>query len=179
MNFETIADIYAAYDKNYEDFEKTVSGLTEDQENLPSENGKWTVGAIVEHIAKSETGMMNISLKLLSKAKDEGETSDGSANLSSSFLLAIKKSAEEKQKFEAPKTVHPEGGVSISESLKVLKQNRQKLGEMQSMFEAFDGTKHTFPHPAFGDMTAQDWLALLGGHIGRHNGQKKRILATN
>ncbi len=177
MQFKIIADVYAANDKIRENFINVVSELTKEQEDLPSENGKWTLGGIIEHIAKAESGMMGISYKLLSKAKADGETSDGSVKLSDNFLTGIKRAAEENQKFEAPEVVHPKGGIPIADSLEIIEQNRLKLDEMKPMFEGFDGTKHTFPHPAFGEMTAQDWLALLGGHIARHTAQIKRILA--
>lgn len=177
MNYKTIAEVYAANDDIHKKLVNIVSNLTEEQENLPSENGKWTLGAIVEHLSKAEGGMMQICHKLLSKAEAEGKTSDGSMKLSQAFVDGITKAEAENQKFEAPERVHPEGGKPITHSLAVMEQNRTKLKEMQPMFENFDGTLHTFPHPAFGAMTANDWLALIGGHEARHTAQIERILA--
>lgn len=177
MNFKTVADVYVANDKIRERLVETVSHLTEEQENLPSENGKWTLGAIVEHLAKVEGGMMQIAHRLLSKAEADGKTSDGSVTLSQSFIEEISNLETDGRKFEAPKMVHPEGGQPIAESLKILSKSREKLNEMRPMFENFDGTLHTFPHPAFGNINAFDWLALIGGHEARHMAQIKRILA--
>ena len=106
MQFETIADVYKANDKIRENLINIVSELTEEQENLPSENGKWTLGAVIEHVAKVETGMMQICHKLLSKAEAEGKTSDGSINLSKEFIEGVIKAGTENQKFEAPEIVH-------------------------------------------------------------------------
>ena len=179
MQFETIADVYAANEKIRENLISNVSKLTEEQENLPTENGKWTLGAIVEHLAKSEIGMMRICYKLLSKSEAEGKTSDGLVKISQNFIQETKKASEENQKFDAPEVAQPEGGKPIADWLKVLKQNRIKLNEMKPMFENFDGTAHTFPHPAFGAMTANDWLVLIGGHEARHLAQIKRILGQD
>lgn len=177
MQFESIADVYTANDKVRERLINIVSNLNEEQENLPTENGKWTLGAIVEHLAKVEGGMMQIAHRLLSKAEAEGKTSDGSMKLSQSFIVAITKVETEKQKLQAPEIVQPEGGKPITESLEIMKQTRAKLNEMKQMFETVEGTTHTFPHPAFGGLTAQDWLALIGGHEARHTAQIERILA--
>jgi uncharacterized damage-inducible protein DinB len=177
MQFETIADIYAANDKIRQKFIETVSDLTEDQENLSPGNGQWTLGEIVEHVAKVDRGMTQICHRLLSKAEAEGKTSDGSAKLSKTFVDGITKVETEEQKLVAPEVVQPEGGKPVADSLAMLKENRVKLDGMKTMFETVDGTTHTFPHPAFGPLTAQDWLALLGGHEMRHTRQIKRILA--
>lgn len=179
MQFKTIADIYAANDKIRERLIATISNLTEEQENLPSENGRWTLGAVVEHLTKVEESMMRICQKLLSKSEAEGKTSDGTANLSESFIESTGKAIAENLKFEAPEFVHPEGGKPIAGSLQLMEQTRAKLNDMRPMFETIEGTSHTFPHPAFGNMNAHDWLVLIGGHETRHTAQIKRILAQN
>ena len=36
---------------------------------------------------------------------------------------------------------------------------------------------HKFPHPFFGELSATEWLVLLGGHEARHTAQIERILS--
>jgi hypothetical protein len=177
MNYKTIADVYAANDKIRERLLEVVSNLSGEEENLPSENGKWTLGAIVEHLAKVEGGMMQICHMLLGKAEANGRTGDGSVSLSPSFIEGAAKAQTEQLKFEAPEMVRPEGGKPIADSLQMLAETRRKVNAMRPRFEAVDGTAHTFPHPAFGDLTAHDWLVLIGGHEARHTAQIERILA--
>lgn len=179
MQFKTIADIYSANDTIRENLVNTVVNLTEDQANLPSENGKWTIGAIVEHIAKVENSMMRICYKLLSNAESAGSKPDSLAHISKSFIDATIKAGEENLKFEAPGSVQPEGGIPIADSLEMMIETREKFNGMKSMFETIDGTINTFQHPAFGEMNAHDWLVLLGGHEARHASQIKRILALD
>jgi hypothetical protein len=54
-------------------------------------------------------------------------------------------------------------------------ENRTRLAELRPLFDSVDCSGHTFPHPAFGDLTAHDWLALLGGHETRHIAQIGRV----
>jgi hypothetical protein len=35
----------------------------------------------------------------------------------------------------------------------------------------------TFPHPFFGELSAIEWLCLIGGHEQRHLKQIKRVMA--
>lgn len=175
MDYKTIAEVYEVNEKIRVEFLDLVSSLSDEQLNLPTENGKWTIGKVVEHLAKAEGGMMKVAFGLLSKAKDEGKASDGSICLSENFITGVARLKEEK--FVAPDIVQPEGGQPISNSIETMKQTRAKLVEMRPLFERFDGNEHSFPHPAFGDITANDWLVLIGGHEARHLEQIKRILA--
>ena len=178
MKFETIEDIYVANNAIRENLLKTISDLSSEQEKLPSENGKWTLGAIVEHVAKVEDSMIRIINKLLSKAESDGKTSDGTAKISPTFIEGARKAGEENTKFVAPESVSPKGGIAIGETIQILKTNRENLENLKSRLEKFDGSTETFPHPSFGELTAQDWLVLIGGHEARHTAQIKRILSA-
>lgn len=177
MNFETVADVYRANEEARMRLVNTVSGLSADQANLPTENGKWTVAGVAEHLAKVGDGMSKICYKLLSKAQEEGKTSDGKISLSPTFVEGLKKSAAEAKKFEAPEMVAPGGDQSIADSLSVLEDNAKTIDDMRPLFESAEGTEHTFPHPYFGPMSAQDWLVLLGLHETRHTNQIEKILS--
>ncbi|NNE98222.1 MAG: DinB family protein [Pyrinomonadaceae bacterium] len=178
MNFEHVADVYAANAAARTRLVITVSELSGEQADLPTENGKWTVSGIVEHLAKVGDGMSRICYKLLSKAEEEGKTSDGTINLSANFIDGVKKLATEKQRLEAPEVVQPGGSQSIEESLENLKNVANQLDAMRPLFETVDGSELRFPHPYFGPMSAQDWLVLLGLHETRHTDQIERILGT-
>jgi len=178
MNFETVADVYSANEKARQHLVETVSGLNADLANLPTENGKWTVAGLVEHLAKVGDGMSKICYKLLSSAHEEGKTSDGKIQLSKSFVEALKQAHIEEQKFEAPEIVAPTDSQTIAESLAALEKVTETLEKLRPLFESVNGTEHTFPHPYFGPMSAQDWLVLLGVHETRHTIQIEKILAN-
>lgn len=174
MNYQTIEEVYAANDKIRERLLETIENISDDEANDLPEDEKWTIAQIVEHLSLVEGGMGRIAAKLLNESKDNGKTSDGRANVSEDFLKVVEEARH--QKLEAPDRVHPTGEQTIAESIEKLKESRQRLYALRSLFETVDCSELKFPHPAFGAMTAHEWLALVGGHEFRHLQQIKKRL---
>lgn len=169
-----INDIYANNDKIHEKTKQLVAELNNEQTAFLPEEGKWSIAHIIEHIAIVQDGMTKISAKLLTEAKDAGKPSDGTARLSENFA---KKAAEAGTlKLEAPDRVHPKGNQPIEESLKKMDENRQRLEDLRPLFESVECSDFKFPHPFMGDLTAHEWLTLVGGHEARHLRQIESIL---
>jgi hypothetical protein len=175
MNYQNISEIYDANDKIRATLKETVSSLTDEQANFLPEEGKWSVANLVEHISLVESGITRIFGKILNEAKAKGGVSGGEAKISEEFLQKLSWGRE--QKFQAPERVHPSGKLSIAESLAKMDENRVKLEELRPLFETVECSEFKFPHPAFGDLTAHEWLALLGGHEMRHIAQIQKILS--
>jgi len=174
MNNQTIADIYATNDKIRAKLKETISNLNDEQMAFLPEGEKWTIAHIVEHIAIVEDGMSRISAKLLTQAQSAGKQSSGQAILTENFA---KKAAEARElKFEAPDRVHPTGKSSIAESLAKMEENRQALEKLRPLFESVECSDFKFPHPFMGELSAHEWLALVGGHEARHLAQIEKIL---
>jgi uncharacterized damage-inducible protein DinB len=174
MSNQTIADIYATNDKIRAKLKETIANLNEEQLAFLPENEKWTIAHIVEHIAIVQDGMMRISSKLLSKAQNAGRKTNGEAILTENF--ATKAAESRTLKFEAPERVRPSGKLTISESLAKLEENRQALENLRPLFETVECSDYKFPHPFMGELSAHEWLALVGGHEARHLAQIERIL---
>lgn len=166
MNNQTIGDIYAKNDKIRENTKQLVASLTGEQTAALPDGEKWTIAEIVEHIAIVQDGMTKISAKLLTKAQAAGKTADGAARLSKNF--ASKAAEAQTLKFEAPDRVRPTGKQSIEESLKKMDEAREELEKLRPLFESVECSDYKFPHPFMGDLTAHEWLALVGGHEARH-----------
>lgn len=175
MKYETISDIYEANDKIRAKLKATVEDLPDDKANALPEDEKWTVKEFVEHIAIVDEGILRISAKLLNAAKENGKSADGAAKISEDFVK--KAEASRDLKLEAPDRVRPTGAKSIAESLAKMDETRQKMEEIKPLFESVECSDFKFPHPAFGDLTAHDWLALAGGHVARHLKHIERVLA--
>ncbi len=174
MKYQTVEDIYAANDRIRERFRETMGEISAEQASSRIDGEKWTIAQIVEHVSIVEAGMVRICAKLLRKAEAERRRSDGKVNVSDAFM---EKSAEIATiKLEAPEIVYPTGEKTIAESIVKMEESRTAFAELRPAFEAFDGTTHKFPHPFFGDLSAIEWLILLGGHEARHLKQIKRIL---
>jgi len=166
MNNQTISDIYATNDKIREQTKQLVANLSDEQKALLPDGEKWTIAHIIEHIAIVQDGMTKISAKLLTQAQAAGKTSDGAARLSENFAA---KAAEAQQlKFEAPDRVRPTGNQSVAESLSKMDEAREELEKLRPLFESVECSDFKFPHPFMGDLTAHEWLTLIGGHEARH-----------
>lgn len=174
MNYKTIEEIYANNNAIREKLKGLLAGVNENKVNTLPDGEKWTVSQIVEHVSMVDENMIRICAKLLGKAEAEGLTSDGRAEISKSFIENGEKATD--KKLEAPDFVRPSGTKTIPESLAKLNENDVRLSELRAQFETIDGTRHKFPHPFFGDLSAHDWLTLRGGHEARHIGQIKRLL---
>lgn len=174
MQFNSIADVYAANDHVRSNFRDILTDVSDDEAAAAVDDSKWTIAEIAEHVAIVNGGMARICSRLLSKAQAEGLTANGGIKLSDDFM---NKSAEiAGMKVEAPEMVHPSGGRTIADSLKAIDEIASSLDELRPLFESVDSVTHKFPHPFFGDLSASEWLVLLGGHQARHAAQIQRIL---
>ncbi len=175
IGFTSVAEVYEANERVRSRLLGLISELSDDQASLLTEKGDWTVAGIVEHLAMAEEGMAKVAGRLLKKAEEAGLGSDGSLKVSEEFIEKV--NAWSKTKGQAPEIVHPTGR-SIAESLAMMTENRRHLNLLKEKFEMVEGTDLTFPHPAFGPMTAHDWLALIGGHEARHVEQIEKVLGS-
>lgn len=166
MSSQTIGDIYANNDKIREKTKHLVSSLSDEQTAALPAGEKWTIAEILEHIAIVQDGMTKISAKLLTQAQAAGKTSDGAARLSENFATKAAQAAT--LKLEAPDRVRPTGNQSVEESLEKMNQARAELEKLRPLFESVECSDYKFPHPFMGDLTAHEWLALVGGHEARH-----------
>ena len=174
MKYESIEDIYAGNAKVRGRLKALIEAIPPEKTSVLPEGEKWTIAQILEHVAMVDEGTVKICAKLLKKAEEAGQTSGGQVVISDDFL---QKGAEiATMKVEAPSFVQPTAGKSIAESLTKLDETAERLNDMRSLFEAVSGTGFKFPHPFFGEITAQEWLALKGGHEMRHLKQIGRVL---
>jgi hypothetical protein len=74
--------------------------------------------------------------------------------------------------------VRPINNIPIAESIAKLDELQGQYAEMKAKFETVDGVEAKFPHPYFGDLSAQEWLVLSGAHEIRHLKQIRRVLAA-
>ncbi|MEP7214306.1 MAG: DinB family protein [Acidobacteriota bacterium] len=174
MKIETVSAAFDANEKAHQKFETVVRSLNDDLAERQFEGEKWSIALIVEHLALVEDAMSRICAKLLSKAEAGGKASDGGIEISPEFYS---KGEEITQiKLEAPERVHPAGGKSISESLAMMDESRERFEQMRPAFEEYDCREHKFPHPFFGDLSAAEWLVLTGGHKVRHLRQIQKLV---
>ncbi len=175
MRYESIADIYSANQKIDASFFSSLDSISDAEAHAEIEGEKWTIAALVEHVAIVELNMAKICAKLAAAAKEAGTTSDGSFAVSPNFVEKSMEIAD--VKLEAPESVLPIGGVAIAESVEKLKTSSADLDSLRSDIEGFDQSQSQFAHPFIGNMTAAEWLLIAGRHKMRHIKQIENLLA--
>ena len=173
MNHESIDAIYAENHEIRERFIRTINSISDQELQATPDGEKWPIAHIVEHVAVVEEGMSKICNKLLREAEAAGARSNGVPKRSESFLS---RANDTTVKLEAPQRVQPSGEQPVAESLARMEENRKKLEDLRPRFEAWDSENFKFPHPFFGDMSAVEWLSLIGGHEERHLKQIEKML---
>ena len=174
MNYTSITEVYAANDAIRTKFKQTVISVPPDKRDARPEGEKWSVAEIVEHVSMVNEGVVRICAKLLSKAEADGRLSTGSFSMSPEFIRNATRSVD--VKLEAPEFVHPSAGASVEESFGKLDVTQAALSDLREKFDKFDGCEPKFPHPYFGNLSAQEWLTLSGGHELRHLRQIERVI---
>lgn len=177
MSQQTIKDIYATNSAIREKTKQVVANLSDEQSAFLPEGEKWTIAHTVEHVAIVQDGMSKISAKLLKAAQSAGKQADGAAILSDDFKQ--KAAAARELKLEAPEQVRPTGNQTIAESLKKMDETQRRLEELEPLFESVECADFKFSHPFLGDLTAHEWLAMIGGHEARHLRQIENMLAKH
>ncbi len=173
MNYSSINEIYAANDATREELITLLNTVEAERESLIPAGEVWSVAHCAEHVQIVEYGMFRICSKLLGEAEKNGELSDGKILISDSLISGAE--ALKTKKNKAPDRVKPTGLQSIAESIEKMVETRQQLNVLRPGFETYDGNRHKFPHPYFGDLSAIEWLILIGFHESRHISQIRRI----
>jgi hypothetical protein len=174
MKYNSIADIYSANQKIREHLRTTLESISEAESTALPEGEKWSIVQIVEHLSMVGIGASRICSRLLEGARATDRASDGSFALSDNFgELAVEIAG---LKVDAPERVQPTGDVSIGESIQRLNAATHALDSLRDDLERLDVSDHKFPHPFFGDLTAAEWLVIVGLHEQRHTNQIERLL---
>src|SRR5687768_3543175 len=162
MNSRSIDEVYEKNAAVSERLKALLGSLEQSKlEGLP-EGEKWTIAHIAEHVSIVEANMVRICEKLLLKAESKNQLADGTIAMTESFGQKVAEIAD--VKLEAPEFVHPSGEKSIEGSLAKFAENQEKLLKLKPLFEKYDSTGHRFPHPFLGNLSAGEWLILVGGH---------------
>ncbi|HYO91077.1 MAG TPA: DinB family protein [Pyrinomonadaceae bacterium] len=177
MSYKSVAEIFDSIDETRARLGERLAGLSTAQENFRPAQGGWSIAEIVEHLAILESRLLGLLTMMVSKAEKAGL--QRSATASDFVPVSLDEIVERslKEKYTAPETAQPQGGVSIKDSLERLRQSRVSLRALQPRFEATDLTSARYPHPAFGPLDAYQWLVMIGVHEDRHLRQIESLMA--
>jgi hypothetical protein len=175
MNYVSVSQIVEAITASRDKLVSRVSGLNSAESEMRNGANAWSVAEIVEHLAKTESGLVPVFFRLLKKSEADAKSSDGTINPPLSFERFRETIATEK--FQAPEIIRPIDSCTIEASLVQLMESRETILNLRPRIEAVDCSLHTFPHPAFGPLNLYAWLAFIGLHESRHYNQIETTLA--
>jgi hypothetical protein len=139
-----------------------------------SADGRWSVGEILDHVHRVESGFARLIAKRTAEARargdaEETETSSIMGSVDSTLLT------DRSRRIQAPETVIPREGATVEEGLAALESSRaavhRALDDANGV--ALGTISHT--HPVFGAMNLYQWGLLLGYHDARHADQIREI----
>jgi hypothetical protein len=199
--YQSIADIYAANDTVRRQLCARLENLSEAQQTFRPTADAWSIAEIIDHLSITEQNMVQLIGMLLMKSEgataagvkagDGGSSDDegggdvgrgGDAPISvpafqpfslDNFLEQVRE-----VKLPAPERVRPGGKVTLTEALANLQRTRDAIEAMRPRIETANLGAATYPHPAFGEFNAAQWLAFIGHHESRHLRQIENLMAA-
>ncbi len=145
-----------------------VGPMTDAQWTYREQDGRWSVGEIVEHLGVVERNLFNQVQGALDDPANPNwrEATTGKTELIERLLL------DRSQTREAPESSRPTGTVSRAEAL-----SRYRARRATALTFAMETTaslaEHTRDHyrPIYGTLNAYQWLKYIPLHNLRHNQQ--------
>jgi hypothetical protein len=153
-------------------FLDSVDGLSEAQWKYKPAADRWSVAEVAEHIALSETLILQLVTDRLLKTppapRGEGAATDEAV---------IKVVTDRSSKAQAPEVLKPVGKWATREALvKDFGASRDKT--IAYVKETADNLRsHSMPHPALKSIDAYQWIILLSAHSARHTAQIEEVKA--
>jgi hypothetical protein len=151
---------------------KTVGGLSEAQLNFKPSPDRWSVGEVVEHLAASEEGLMQLIQNRVMTLPGRTEQVD-LAELDTLVLTAV---ADRSRKAQAPEELLPKKRfATTAEALKHFKEHRTKTLEF---LQNTGGLRaHVMESRLGKPLDAYQWVLLISAHTERHTKQIDEVKA--
>lgn len=168
MTEQQLAAAIEGLDARYRELKELVSGLSEAQWRFVPNEQSWGAALCCEHIAIVEAGVV-VGLR---RAGTEGKE----FTIGKEDRLPAQ-AADRTFKFNAPERVRPkrrfaDPGAFLAHYDEVRLRTLAYARDPES-----DLDNRVMKHPAFGELTAYQWLVLLAAHSGRHADQIREVIA--
>lgn len=176
MAYESIPEIFDSINETRARLIDRMSSLSAEQESTRPNADGWTVAEIVEHLGMVERQIAKLTTLMLMKAETGGAPAreDGLIEPVSMDHIIERSSRE---KYQAPETARPRGGVPVADSLALMRATRESLNDLRPRLAATNLASVRYPHPVFGPLNLYEWLIMIGFHEDRHLRQIEAMLA--
>jgi len=178
-----LAAVLAVLQEERERLLATVADLPEDDVNRRPPSGAWSVGEVLDHLHRVETGIARIVAGLISKAKAAGPLPPAPAESEEAVAAALASLDRFRidtvvRPIEASEPVRPQGTHPKAELLDALGRSRAALLAAVAEGAGHDLAALRYPHRVLGDIDLQQWLLFAAKHERRHVTQIERVKAA-
>lgn len=172
-----IEELLEYLDETRAAFLLAVKSVPASQHNARPDAGRWSLGEILDHVAKVETAFVRLLTKKVADARASGlESETDASSIFASFNSA--RVRDRTTRFAAPTIVIPAEGAPVADGLAALAKSRLALrGALADANGVALGTI-SFPHPALGLLNMYQWALSVGGHEARHAEQIRELADT-
>ncbi|MBD0371924.1 MAG: DinB family protein [Pyrinomonadaceae bacterium] len=177
MIYNSLSEIFDSIDETRARLRARLGGIANGEETVRPSPDVWSVAEIAEHLAIIEERLSKLFPVIVTKA-EAGGLERGADQPFQPVSVAEIIERSKREKYTAPETARPTGTASIADSLARLERSREAIRALRPRLEALDLTGVTYPHPAFGPMSAYQWLIFIGAHEDRHLRQIESLLAS-
>ena len=164
MQADTATYYLKEFDRYTEDFASTCAGFDKQSFNTPIAEGKWSPGQYVQHMLKSERGI----LRLISGPAEavEGRSADG-------LCPQIEEKMLHAPAREAPERLRPAADerFPLDATLDELMDVRADIRVAFEFADDIAGVVTAYEHPLFGTLTVLEWVYFTAMHGERHRRQ--------
>lgn len=160
-------------DQTRQAFVASISGVSDAQWTFRAAPDRWTIAEVAEHIAISESTILQIVTDKIMKGPAVPKNPDP---LSDEKLLAGL--LDRTSKFQAPEMLKPTNRWATRDALvKDFLAAREKTAlYVKTTTDDLHG--HGAPHPVFKMLDGYQWVVLLSGHSARHTAQIEEVKAS-
>jgi hypothetical protein len=156
----------------------SISGLSDAQLNHKSEDGRWSIRELLDHVALVDEANAKLTSVMLRQARTNQPPPDPSPEGSEIHSMDAIFARMDSAKFKAPDFVEPRSQASVEESLAKMKTSRDRMLANLEQLDGLDLRGLTFPHPFAGELNAYQWVLMAGAHEARHAQQIERMKAA-
>lgn len=177
MIYNSLSEIFDVMDETRARLRARLDHLSSSEENARPSPDAWSVKEIAEHLAIIEERLSKLFPVMVTKAEAGGlQRRPDQPFRPVSVESMVERSKREK--YRAPDEVRPTGAGSVADSINRLNRSREAIQALRPRLEALDLTSVTYPHPAFGQLSAYQWLIFLGAHEDRHLRQIESVMSS-
>lgn len=157
-----------------ENFLKSIEGLTEEQWRFKSAEDRWSIAEIAEHIAVSESAILNLVTEKVLKSDPTPQFKEEAKAIDNKIIPTL---TDRTNRAQAPEMLRPTNRFATKEDLiNEFKAARHRTLHFMVKSQA-DMRSHFAPFGPLKRLDAYQWIVMSSAHSARHTLQIEEVKA--